>query len=748
MGLFEVWRARVPESSDVEEGRTQEASPVPSVDSCDDATDDFSTSSSEGGFDEKRPQAAGSFFCSRRLGCRAAMVATVIGQLVLVAVATHSTLGEHCVLSYTNMSAVLLYSVGSMIILGFAFIFAYASRDASDPVTARANCYAFLAAAFLVAMGLQWLFHNIATTCPSENVRAITTVCDLTTMWSFPLVVFNFFGLVEERVRLTEAGFGKNLGSLWICRLRHLYITLEVVTILTYIGVRLSDSCQSYDFSCIPSMFWWLRMQTHNLLTTIGYMAVGMIAFSCFTSVLHSMDVNSSPFASYAHKERRWARKVMQYLRWITLMQCASSSMLHLVLVVMYFNQSLALTYTSLVYAIVQPLLFLMEIVLLLTLTGMLRPQRSASFQSGPSVSQTLRFLPARTPLWQSTVKSLAGRGLSVGELLDFYEQLGRPGGPMPLFDPERSTTNDVVRQAIIPHTRTGTGGGAAYVSMLAPLEGRCLPQVMVTHTWTGLFLDLVATVVADARGRDEYETTAADLAAGDCERLRSALQRRGSLEQSYWICAFSVNQHSGICDSVGRIPSESSPGYARWDRGRRDTATGEVFRVCSCSQPKYLNDSFPEECEMNKFDDMIEFLSSEVSGFKQLVAVDREYAVFTRAWCVAELHRAHEMRVTQKVCLHMNRVLDVDADDLSVYKKLATLTVTACQASRPQDKEEILNRIPDKQVFDEQLQEVIFGSRGLLRRQFEGFGVLEAAARTAFRVTRAQPAALTGRSR
>uniref|UniRef100_A0A6T1LE03 Uncharacterized protein n=1 Tax=Alexandrium monilatum TaxID=311494 RepID=A0A6T1LE03_9DINO len=141
----------------------------------------------------------------------------------------------------------------------------------------------------------------------------------------------------------------------------------------------------------------------------------------------------------------------------------------------------------------------------------------------------------------------------------------------------------------------------------------------------------------------------------------------------------------------------------------------------------------------MNKFADMIELLGSGADDFAQLVVVDREYDVFERAWCVAELHRAYAMGIRQRVCMHMNSVLDVDANDLVVYQRLSTLTVTACRASRPEDKREILSKIPDKQEFDEQLQEVIFGSRGLLRRQLQGFGVLEAASRTAFRVARVQ---------
>jgi len=46
-----------------------------------------------------------------------------------------------------------------------------------------------------------------------------------------------------------------------------------------------------------------------------------------------------------------------------------------------------------------------------------------------------------------------------------------------------------------------------------------------------------------------------------------------------------------------------------------------------------------------------------------------------------------------------------------------------------------VLVKIPDVHDFDVQLQNTIFGDRGLMRRQFIGFGALEAAARVARRL-------------
>ena len=51
---------------------------------------------------------------------------------------------------------------------------------------------------------------------------------------------------------------------------------------------------------------------------------------------------------------------------------------------------------------------------------------------------------------WDEKVEELAGRGITVRQLLDFYSLLGSDD-VMPGFDPVESTTHDVVRQAIIP---------------------------------------------------------------------------------------------------------------------------------------------------------------------------------------------------------------------------------------------------------------------------------------------------------
>eukprot|EP00913_Durusdinium_trenchii_P016282 g15301.t1 len=103
--------------------------------------------------------------------------------------------------------------------------------------------------------------------------------------------------------------------------------------------------------------------------------------------------------------------------------------------------------------------------------------------------------------LYHAKVEQLAHRGFHLGRLLQFWEQL-LDGELMPSFDPKRSQTNDVVRQAIIPGSRCGSGGMA-----LASIweENEVLPQSMVTHNWTNTFAHLVGAMVTDALKGDVY---------------------------------------------------------------------------------------------------------------------------------------------------------------------------------------------------------------------------------------------------
>merc|ERR1712194_181147 len=81
---------------------------------------------------------------------------------------------------------------------------------------------------------------------------------------------------------------------------------------------------------------------------------------------------------------------------------------------------------------------------------------------------------------------------------------------------------------------------------------------------------------------------------------------------------------------------------------------------ICDCSVLKYFNASPPLRasdgksclCEMNKFDAMLTMLAVKNDEFSQLVAVDNECNLFTRAWCVSELATAQKLGMKQTLLM------------------------------------------------------------------------------------------------
>ena len=55
---------------------------------------------------------------------------------------------------------------------------------------------------------------------------------------------------------------------------------------------------------------------------------------------------------------------------------------------------------------------------------------------------------------WDAKVRELSERGVVLRSLLEFYAKLVSADGPVPRFNPRRSTTKDVVRNYIIPMTK------------------------------------------------------------------------------------------------------------------------------------------------------------------------------------------------------------------------------------------------------------------------------------------------------
>jgi hypothetical protein len=195
--------------------------------------------------------------------------------------------------------------------------------------------------------------------------------------------------------------------------------------------------------------------------------------------------------------------------------------------------------------------------------------------------------------------------------------------------------------------------------------------------------------------------------------RLKRRLGKK--VETTLWICALSVNQHAGICGSFGEMPPAGTPERQEWDEKRLDTVSKLPHPVCQCRQPKHFSQN-RAACEMNKFDDMLAYLSKRAgTGFALVIYVDETFDIFSRAWCVAELVEASMAGLRQHVKIPSEDSLVKYSDDL------LELDVRASKAARPEDKQEILARIKNVDTFNEHLQWLIFGSEGLFKDMVDG---------------------------
>lgn len=302
---------------------------------------------------------------------------------------------------------------------------------------------------------------------------------------------------------------------------------------------------------------------------------------------------------------------------------------------------------------------------------------------------------------WEHKVTELAHRAFTVESLLHFYAGLGVRY--MSHFNAAMHTTEDVVRSAIIPLTRESQ----CHYSKLMTGGDRRRPDRFCTHNWSNLFHDLVAAIVADALNECEFGLVAHFLRT-KVPMLLEMLHDVGSHERTYWVCAFCINQHACICDS--------SP------ESRLDPMLRSRHRACSCAMPKVLNTTPPTlsdgrsiGCEMNKFADMLLYLHATDRGFMQIVAIDASFALFTRAWCIAEIATGSKLGIRQSLKFYSRAVLDANEE------KLRNIRIQDMSASRMEDIEEILSTIPDPEMFNMQLQMLIFDDEAGLLASWRG---------------------------
>jgi len=283
---------------------------------------------------------------------------------------------------------------------------------------------------------------------------------------------------------------------------------------------------------------------------------------------------------------------------------------------------------------------------------------------------------------WDAKVLELASRGFTLRALLKFYGELG------PKFDAAKHSTADVVRDAIIPMS-CGTKYGNCAAAVVIMNGKTVVPERMVTHAWSNNFTHLVASVVANALRLPDYQDLVMRLSSpAELRALQAELYWKGLLDLSYWICAFSVNQHAGICRNLSNCPC----GH-------------QIF--WSSTPPLHGKQSI--NCEMNKFVDMMSCLKCISPRFKQVIATDMSFNLFSRAWCVAEIHRGRQMRLSQSMAMHS------EASLREHEAKLRGMKVQEMKASNPDDVELILSQISDLDAFNQEVQQLIFDTDGLV---------------------------------
>merc|ERR1712113_953204 len=96
-------------------------------------------------------------------------------------------------------------------------------------------------------------------------------------------------------------------------------------------------------------------------------------------------------------------------------------------------------------------------------------------------------------------------------------------------------------------------------------------------------------------------------------------------------------------------------------------------------------------------------FLAATDPDFEQLIAVDRKFIMFTRAWCVAEMAEASECGLKQNMKIWSNNSLQEQKQFLKGLK------IEEMSASRPEDIQDILAKIHDTASFNDRLQKLIF---------------------------------------
>eukprot|EP00930_Biecheleria_cincta_P074058 TRINITY_DN6128_c0_g3_i1.p1 TRINITY_DN6128_c0_g3~~TRINITY_DN6128_c0_g3_i1.p1 ORF type:complete len:668 (+),score=143.39 TRINITY_DN6128_c0_g3_i1:38-2041(+) len=290
----------------------------------------------------------------------------------------------------------------------------------------------------------------------------------------------------------------------------------------------------------------------------------------------------------------------------------------------------------------------------------------------------------------------LRDKGFSLKQLLLFYEKYEASGQIS-----GSTTTEEVVKDIIIPATKDGCHYMAS--KFMREHGGGKPAKRLASHAWKAPFINTLLNILLDATGwqrRDltsrEFETDETEYPYGmnfslyDDGRLRAAdlLKRLPSetLEKTYWLCIFAVNEHAAICGDCWKCNEQ-----AAWAadphahlRANPCLLCGEQkYNPCTCGMMK------TKAGDANHEIDLFHFVVGLVDAL--VVCLDPSLVAIRRVWCVAEIGKALKagtvyFRFAQGLANDLTDKL-WNGDDLLE-------SVGACDATNPADKEMILKDI------------------------------------------------------
>jgi hypothetical protein len=251
------------------------------------------------------------------------------------------------------------------------------------------------------------------------------------------------------------------------------------------------------------------------------------------------------------------------------------------------------------------------------------------------------------------TVKTLATRGVTLGQLMKLYEKGCADG----TIEPETTTTSDVVLDIVLPQSAPAR---QSYVEAFGASNPR--PTSFVVHAWSGLFRDLLRAIASHAT-RDPNPSL-------DLSDPLWVFDAFGFKDKAYFIDVFCVNQHATL-NKMRRY-------------GLGDPST---FQIGDSS------------CQIDKFHLVAEQIQNR--NGRVLLVVDYDNLVLSRILPLKEIHQA--------VMLDPSKV-DVSFCRLPSYPYDKMFTpVQLCKASSNDDKDSVLQEVEDDRGGHEKFDKEIY---------------------------------------